>query len=178
MRLLVRLITTLLGLAVAAGGALLAIEAVWVLARPGTGGLIVPWQQVHIGLSSLSWQDPQVLATAAVVAVVGVLLVLIAINAGVKDIRLHDPAPEVTVTTDRRSLARLVGHQVRGQDGVAVASVTAGSKRVQVKATAQFREPGDLRARLTETAEHAVQDLPLRSTPKVLVSVTVPKEQR
>ncbi|MGW3467775.1 DUF6286 domain-containing protein [Saccharopolyspora sp. NPDC000995] len=178
MRLLVRLITTLLGLAVAVAGALLAIEAVWFLLGPGTGGLIVPWQRVHFGLSSLSWHDPPVLATAAVVAVVGLLLVLVAINAGRKDIRLHDPAPEVTVTTDRRSLARLVGHQVRDQDGVAGASVTAGAKRVQVRATAQFRESGDLRGRLTETAEHAVQDLPLRTIPKVLVSVATPKERR
>ncbi|MGI8311325.1 DUF6286 domain-containing protein [Saccharopolyspora hattusasensis] len=178
MRLLVRLITTLFGLAVAAAGALLASEAVWFLLRPGNGGFVVPWQQAHLGLSSLSWHDAPVLATAAVVAVVGLLLVLVAINAGNKDLRLHDPAPEVTVTTDRRSLARLVGHQVRDQDGVASASVTAGAKRVQVRATAQFRESGDLRGQLTETAEHAVRDLPLRTTPKVLVSVAAPKERR
>ncbi|MBB5156351.1 DUF6286 domain-containing protein [Saccharopolyspora phatthalungensis] len=178
MRLLVRLFAALLGLAIAAGGVLLAIEVVWALLRPGTGGLIIPWQHLLSGLSSLSWHDPPVLVTAAVVAVVGLVLLLIAINAGPKDLRLHDPAPEVTAITDRRSLARLVGHQVREQDGVAGASVTASAKRVQVKATAQFRRFGDLRTRLSETAEHAVQDLPLRHTPEVLVSVAAPKERR
>ncbi|MGP4017399.1 DUF6286 domain-containing protein [Saccharopolyspora sp. 5N708] len=176
MRLLVRLITTLLGLAIAAAGVLLAIEVVWALLRPGTDGLIVGWRNVYSGLGVLSWDDPPVRATAAVVAVVGLLLLLIARTAGRTDIRLHDPAPEVTVTTDPRSLARLVGHQVRGQDGVAAASVTASARQVQVKATAQLKEPGDLRARLVDTAEHAVRDLPLRTTPKVLVSVAAPKE--
>ncbi|MCI2419886.1 DUF6286 domain-containing protein [Saccharopolyspora sp. K220] len=177
MRLLVRLITTLLGLAIAAAGVLLAIEVVWALLRPNTGGLIVGWRSIYSGLNALSWSALPVRVTAAVIAVVGLLLLLIALNAGRKDIRLHDPAPEVTVTTDPRSLARLVGHQVRGQDGVAAAAVTASAKQVQVKATAQFRESGDLRTRLTDTAEHAVRDLPLRAAPKVLVSVATPKER-
>ncbi|KAA5830019.1 hypothetical protein F1721_23200 [Saccharopolyspora hirsuta] len=178
MRFLVRLITTLLGLAVAAAGALLAIEAVAALVRPGAGGLVVPWERVHAALSVVSWDDAPVRVSAAVLVVVGLLLLLIATTSGRRDIRLHDPAPEVTVTTDPRSLARLVGHQVRDQDGVATASVTASAKRVQVRASSQFREAGDLRGRLTETAEHAVQDLPLRSTPKVLVQVSTPKERR
>jgi uncharacterized protein DUF6286 len=178
MRLLVRLITALAGLAVAAAGALLAIEMVWALLRPGAGGLLIPWPRVYYELSVLSWNDPPVRTAAAVLVVVGLLLLLIALSAKRKDIRLHDPAPEVTVTTDRRSLARLVGHQVRDQDGVAGAAVTVGAKRVQVKATAQFREPGDLHTRLTDTVEHAVDDLPLRTPPKVLVSVVAPKERR
>ncbi|GAA0541277.1 hypothetical protein GCM10011581_37320 [Saccharopolyspora subtropica] len=178
MRLLVRLITALLGLAVAALGALLVVETLWALARPHSPGLLVPWRDVHGGLGALSWDDPPVRVTAAVVALVGLVLLLVASAAGRREYRLHDPAPEVTVTTDRRSLARLVGHQVREQDGVAGASVTAGAKRVQVRATAQFRESGDLRTRLTDTAERAVGELPLRTRPKVLVSVAPPKERR
>ncbi|MER5390562.1 DUF6286 domain-containing protein [Saccharopolyspora sp. NPDC002686] len=178
MRFLVRLITTLLGAAVAAAGAVLAIEAVAALVQPGRGGVIVPWQRIHAALSVTSWDDAPVRVTAALVLVAGLVLLLVVTGSRRREIRLHDPAPEVTVTTDPRSLARLVGHQVRDQDGVATAAVTASAKRVQVKASSQFREVGDLRERVTETAETAVQDLPLRSAPKVLVSVSAPKERR
>ncbi|MER7078405.1 hypothetical protein SAMN02982929_04812 [Saccharopolyspora kobensis] len=178
MRFVVRLITTLLGLAAAAAGVVLVVEAVGALVRPGTGGLIVPWQRIHAALSVVSWDDAPVRAIAAGVLVAGLLLLLIAMTSGRREIRLHDPAPEVTVTTDPRSLARLVGHQVRDQDGVATASVTASAKRVQVRASSQFRDAGDLQGRLTEAAKHAVQELPLRDTPKVLVSVSTPKERR
>lgn len=178
MRFLVRLITTLLGLAVAAAGALLAVEAAGALVRPDRGGLLVPWSRVHDALSAVSWDDAPVLLTAGGLVLAGLLLLLVATASGRREVRLHDPAPEVTVTTAPRSLARLVGHQVRAQDGVATASVTASATRVRVRASSLFREAEDLRERLTETAEHAVHDLPLRSTPTVLVQVSTPKERR
>ncbi|GAA4887447.1 DUF6286 domain-containing protein [Saccharopolyspora cebuensis] len=178
MRLLVRLLAALLGLAVAALGVLIAAEAVWAWIRPQADGLVVSWRAVRSGLGGVTWADTAALVTAIVVGVVGLLLLLLATRAGRRDVRLHDPAPEVTVITDPRSLARLVGHQVRDQDGVARASVTAGAKRVRVKATARFREMGDLRQRLTDTARDAVGELPLRRSPKVAVSVTPPKERR
>ncbi|WP_406692126.1 DUF6286 domain-containing protein [Saccharopolyspora sp. ID03-671] len=178
MRLFVRLITAVAGVVGAAVGVLLTVESAWSLIRPGARGLIVGPAAVRDALSGFSWDDAPVRIVAIALVVLGVVLLIAAIASGHRELRLHDPAPEVTVTTDRRSLARLVGHQVRDQDGVAGATVTAGSKRVRVKAAARFHESGDLRERLTSTAEHAVADLPLPSTPKVLVSVTAPKERR
>lgn len=178
MRLFVRLITAVAGLVVAAAGALLAIESAWSLVRPGSRGLVLGPVVIRDALSGFSWDDTPVRIFAVALVVLGVVLLIAAVSSGHRELRLHDPAPEVTVTTDRRSLARLVGHQVRDQDGVAAATVTAGAKRVRVKASARFRESGDLRERLTSTAEHAVGDLPLPSTPKVLVSVAAPKERR
>ena len=92
-------------------------------------------------------------------------------------VRLLDPAPEVTVTTDPRSLARLVGHRVRAEDGVAGAVVTAHRKRVRVKVTGRFRAVGDLRDRARETASAAVGGLPLQRGPRVSVSVSPAKER-
>ncbi|TDC95073.1 hypothetical protein E1161_05405 [Saccharopolyspora aridisoli] len=178
MRLFVRLITAVAGILLAAFGALLTIESVWSLIRPGGRGLILGPAAVRDALGGFSWEDLPVRLVACALIALGLGLLIAAMSAGHRDIRLHDPAPEVTVTTDRRSLARLVGHQVRDQDGVAGATVTAGAKRVRVKATSRFRETGDLRGRVAETAEHAVGDLPLPSTPKVQVSLATPKERR
>ncbi|MFC7344299.1 DUF6286 domain-containing protein [Saccharopolyspora griseoalba] len=178
MRLLIRLLAALLGLVLAALGLLLAVECGWALARPADDGLIIAPGAVVSALGAVTWQATSVRLVAGGLLALGLVLLVLTARSGNKEVRLHDPAPEVTVTTDSRSLARLVGHQVRDQDGVAGATVTAGGKRVKVRATPRYAQAGDLRDRLTATAERAVHDLPLRSTPKVLVAVGNPKERR
>lgn len=178
MRGLVRLIAIVAGLVVAAFGVLLVIEVMAAWLRPASTGLLVPWQRSRSALSAVSWNQLPVLIAAVIAMVIGLVLVLVSALAGRKEIRLHDPAPGVTVTTDPRSLARLVGHQVRRDDGVAAASVTATRQRVRVKAVGKFSSVGDLRTRVSESAEHTVQELPLRSDPRVSVAVSPAKENR
>lgn len=178
MRTLVRLITTLLGLVLAAAGAVLVIEVIRAWLQPDAGFLLVDWPSIRTDLRKLSWNDTSVRGTAALVALVGAVLLILAGKAGRNDIRLHDPAPEVTVTTAPTSLARFVGHQVREQGGVAAASVTATRKRVRVTITSEHTQVGDLRDRLIELTEESVRTLPLRTTPKVSVTVRPAKEHR
>lgn len=178
MRMLVRLIVLVAGVVVAAAGALLVVETVWAWAGPGGAGLLVPWQELPAALGTVSWSGSPVLIAAVVAIALGALLLLVVVLAARKEIRLHDPAPEVTVTTDPRSLARLVGHHVRGQEDVAAASVTATRRSVRVKATGRFSSVGDLRSRLSESTERTVRELPLRTAPRVSVSVAPSKESR
>lgn len=178
MRAVVRLLTCLAGLIAIAAGVLLVVEIAGAWIRPGAGGVLVPWQAAVPPLGGLSWQSGPVLGTAAGVAVLGLLLLVAALVAGRSEVRLLDPAPEVTVTTDPRSLARLVGHRVRAEDGIAGAAVTADRRRVRVKATGRFRAVGDLRDRVSQTTSSAVGDLPLQRSPKVSVSVAPAKERR
>lgn len=178
MRALVRLIAAVLGLAVAFAGALLAIEVLWAWLNPNDDHLLVPWHAIRADLETITWNNTWVWVTAIIVAVVGLLLLLISGCAGRKEIRLHDPAPEVTVTTTPSSLGRFVGHHVRVQHGVASASVKAGRNRVKVKAKSEYVELGNLRAQLEETVTETVRELPLRKTPKVKVSARQAKERR
>lgn len=177
MRVVLRLITALLGMGVAAAGALLVVEVIGAWSRPDLGGIVVPWPDFKSTLDGMAWEDVPVRATAVITSIAGLLLLFVALRAGRTEIRLHDPAPEVTVTTDPRSLARLVGHQVRAQDGVSTASVTAKRTRVRVKAVGRFRQLDDLPARVRKTVEDAVGDLPIGKRPKVSVSVSPPKER-
>lgn len=177
MRAVVRVITALLGLVFAAAGVLLVVEVAWAALRPGDDFLVVDWPGVRDGLRTLSWNDTPVRITAAVVVVVGLLLVIAGMRAGHRDVRLHDPAPQVTVTTPLSSMARLVGHRAREQDGVGSASVTAGRKRVRVRVHSEFVEVGDLEDRVAEASREALRGLPTPATPTVSVSVRPAKER-
>ncbi|MFB9908353.1 DUF6286 domain-containing protein [Allokutzneria oryzae] len=178
MRLLLRLLSTLLGLAVAAAGVVLAIEMTASLARPGAPELIVPWRAWMAGLEPVSWSRQPVLWTAGGVVVLGLVLLLVSGSARRKDIRLSDPADEVVVTTSPRSLARIVGTRVRAAEGVTAATVTASRKKVRVRATGRSSGDPDLRPKVTELVRGVVADLPMPSRPKVRVAVVSPKDRR
>lgn len=175
MRLLVRLLAALTGLLVAVGGAVLAVSVAWSTVWPD-GALARFWAPTRAWLESHSWASTPIRLIAGGLVLAGLVLLFLALRASRKDIALHDPAPEVVVVTDPRSLARVVGHQVRAEGDVASASVTATRSRIQVKATSRFREADDLRERLTESVQHSVARIPMQATPRVSVSVSSAKE--
>lgn len=177
MRVLVRILSCLLGLAVAAAGALLAVEVAWAWIYPQSGPLLVPWPQWRDRLGELTWGDGSVRLVAALVAVAGLLLLLFAATARRREVRLRDPTPEVTMSTTPRSLARLVGHRVRGAEGVSGASVTASARAVRVRASSRVQSERELRPRVLEVATEVVDALPLPRTPKVTVVVDSPKDR-
>jgi hypothetical protein len=175
---LVRLLSALLGLAFAAAGALLALEVGRHWWRPGAGPLVVPWPRWQAGLAALSWDSGAVRAGAVVLAAAGLVLVLCALAAGNRGVRLTDPAGEVSVSTSPRSLARLVGLAVRAQDNVAGATVTASARRIRVRATSRLETEGELRPRLLRTVTTLLDDVPLARRPQVTVVVDSPKDRR
>lgn len=178
MRILLRLFSPLLGLAVAMAGALLAVEAGWALARPDGGALLVAWPQWRDGLSAYSWSDIPVLAAGAALALLGLLLLLLAGRARRHDVHLANPADDVTVVTSPRSLARMVGQQVREEDGVHAASVSATARRVRVRAGSRLRPEAELHAALTSRVGGLLADLPLTRAPRLRVVVTAARDRR
>ena len=178
MRVVVRLLSALLGLAVAAAGALLALEVGWHWWRPAADPLLVPWPRWQAQLASLGWDAYAVRVGAGVLAATGLVLLLCALAAGNRAVRLTDPADEVSVSTSPRSLARLVGLTVRAQDNVAGATVTASARRIRVRAKSTLESEGELRPRLLETVAALLEDVPLARRPKVSVVVDSPKDRR
>lgn len=173
MRILLRLLVALLGLAVAAAGLVLAVEVGWDWWRPGHGSLLVPWHQWLARLRPLNWTSAPVRIGSALVALGGLVLLLIAAGARQpRRLRLDGTSEHVTVVTSPRSLARLVGRAVRAQDGVSGATVTASRRRVRVQARSRLNTKEELVPRLTEAATDAVAGLPLPRTPRVSVTVS------
>ncbi|MGQ0480888.1 MAG: DUF6286 domain-containing protein [Pseudonocardia sp.] len=170
MRVLLRVLAPLLGLGLAAAGALLMIEvtAAWLL---GDQGVLVPWPAWQSALDSLTWRSLLVIAVCAAVALLGLLLVVLAGTARRRDIRLQDPAEDVSVTTSPRVLARLVGQRVRAEEQVASASVTASARAVKVVAVCRGEVPEGLSAGVGAGAGALLDDLPLARRPRLAVSV-------
>lgn len=183
MRAVLRVLTPLIGLVVAAAGVLLVIEVVaaWLLPfQPpdARGWLVVPWPQWRAVLEQLSWRSDPVPAVAIGVGVVGLVLVLVALLARRSDVPLDGPEPGMTATTSPRVLAQLVGRRVRATDDVAAASVTASRRRVAVTVQAWGEAGQELRSAIAVRVDELLDELPLRHRPSVSVSVSRRKGPR
>jgi hypothetical protein len=174
---MVRVLASLCGLGLAVTGALLAAEVAWAWARPRSGPLLVPWPRWRAYLDGLTWTSTEVRTAAGVLAGAGLVLVLIAAAARHKDVRLQDPADEVSVITSPRSLARIVGQLVRAQDNVTAATVTASAKRIRVRAQSRLEAEAQLRPRLLEVVNGLLDDLPLAHRPRLSVVVDSPRDR-
>ena len=172
MRVLLRVLAPLLGIALAAAGVLVVIEVVAAWVRPGMeGGLVVPWPDWMVTLASVSWNQSPVPGIAIGVAAAGLLLIIVGLAARRAEVRLAAPRADMTVTTPPRVLARLVGTRVRESDDVLSASVTASARRVAVTALAWHDAPPDLREVIVGRVRELLDELPLRRRPRVAVSV-------
>lgn len=171
MRTLVRLVSALLGLAVAGAGVILALEVSWAHWKPARAGLVVPWRQWRASLGGLHWSDVPVQVTGGLVALTGLLLALAAAGARRRDVRMYDPASDVSVVTSSRSIARMLRHRVRGHDAVGEASVRASRNRVKIRAESRFSTADELRPQLAEAVDDALGALPVPRTPRVSVVV-------
>jgi hypothetical protein len=172
-RVLLRVLAPLLGLALAALGVLTVVEVVagWIGPVPGNG-LTVPWQAWRTTLEDTTWQQSPVPYVAIGVAVLGLLLLLVAFVSRRHEVPLSPPAPGVTVTTTPHTLARMVGQRVRAADPVASAAVTASKRSVSVRAEGWSTEEGGTLADVVRSEVAGLLDeLPLARRPRVSVAV-------
>ncbi|MFR9807248.1 DUF6286 domain-containing protein [Pseudonocardia sp. RS010] len=181
MRVLLRTLSPLLGLALAAAGVVLVVEVVAAWVRPATSGLLVPWPAWQAALGALTWADRPVIVVSICVAVGGLLLLLVALLARRHDVELTAPTPEMTVVTSPRVLARLVGRTVRESDDVAGATVSASTRKIVVRAEG-WSDVGGGTGDLTDTVRGRVStlldELPLTRPPRVTVSTRGRKDPR
>ncbi|WP_433280295.1 DUF6286 domain-containing protein [Pseudonocardia xinjiangensis] len=170
MRMLLRLLAPLIGLAMAAAGVLIVIEviAAW-LRRNVVTGLVVPWHHWRTAIENVTWEDPPVPGIAIAVAVLGLLLVLVGLLARRSHITLDGPAPEITVVTAPRVLARLIGRRVRATEDIFSASVTVSPRKVSVLAQAFDEARPELRDTVHGHVDEMLDELPLHRRPRVAV---------
>ncbi len=168
-----RVLSPLLGLALAAAGLLVVVEVGW--RWVGQGSLVGPL--TGLSPTAWTWTDRPVPLVGACMAAGGLVLLVVALAARAPLVPLDAPADRVRVAITPASLARVVGRRVRVEQGVVEASVTASRRRVRVRAVSRTHDEAALRPRLLEVARAVVEELPLADRPAVSVVVLSPKDR-
>lgn len=167
-----RLLAALVSLALVVLAALVAVEVVrWFI---GESSWLVPWRSWTDDLSAVRADDPAFLATAALLAVVGLLLLVFELKPRRPDsLRAAPLLPEVHTVVTRKGVASTAETAARSVNGVTSASGSVRRSRVDVTARTRARgEQAGMRDRVREAVERSLADLELERRPRVRVHVT------
>ena len=133
-------------------------------------------------LAVLVWNDPAVRQIGIAAVVAGVILLLCAIiPGGFNALTIDDsasgpggeapPVKERETVMTRRAVAHLAKARCLQVDGVGSAAATASTRRVHLTVETSLHEPGDLRARITDTVRAGLEEAGLSPVPQVTATV-------
>ncbi|MFD6990368.1 DUF6286 domain-containing Asp23/Gls24 family envelope stress response protein [Streptomyces sp. NPDC059943] len=138
-----------------------------------------------VRLRTLDWltshgpADTAVAVGAAVATVAGLWTLFAALTPGLRGrlpmsakSAMPDATGATTTAIDRPAAAALVRHRAADVPGVSRVRVTAGRRRIAVRARIGFGDPADTREALTRTTEGVVAGLGLAKPPRVRVRVS------
>ena len=171
MRLVNRLVATLLAAALMAGGILLAIEVVigYYLDRESW---LLPYDRWYREARDTTWSDPAVVFTFVVIGLVGlVLLGLQLARRRPTTVPLAPTSDHVHADVNRRSVEHSLERAAARVDGVAGAKARLRGQRAVLRVSTNRRMLGDLRARVTRQADGVLDELGLARRPSVQVAL-------
>lgn len=166
-----RLLAALVSLTVLAGAVLLVGEVIrWAL---GMQEWVVPYQDWWRSLTDLSVGDDRFLLVAAIVAVLGLLLLLFElVPRRPTDLATASLAEGVTTVATRGGVRSAAVSAARSVSGVRSASASVRRRSVGVTVHTRVRDVApNLRQSVREAVEKSLTALELRSRPRVRVSV-------
>lgn len=138
---------------------------------------VVPVDGVHAFAADLSGADPLFLVISGLVALVGLVLLVVALRPGtptVLPLRSTEPGLDAGIT--RRSLDRALTDAATGVDGVTRAGVRSRGRSATVTAHTSFGAPGEVREQVRSAVAERLDAIGPARTPRVKVSVTSAKE--
>lgn len=134
---------------------------------------LLPFAAVAQTGAAFTWNQVIVLAAAAVVAVLGLALMVAALSPGAPTIVAlapRDGQPHAGAT--RRSLARALTMAARNVDGVDKASVRVRPRTVTAAVRTPLREPADLPEQVRTAITERLDDIALAQRAQVRVRTT------
>jgi hypothetical protein len=168
-----RVLSVLVALVLVALGVLIPVEVVHA-ALGKHGYLVLPYESWARAARDHAWDSTLVMTISAVVAAVGLLLLLVELRprrpAALALVPLTDG---VQVGTDRRSLARALAARTREVDGIAEARARVRRRRADIVATTWLRDPGDLKERAVRHVTDWLDGLGLVAVPAVRLRLRV-----
>jgi hypothetical protein len=175
-RIVTRLISALLALALLVGGLLAALE----IAAAGFGreeDLVVPWRDWRQDLLDTPWEDYVVRVVLAAMLAVGLLLLfLLLARRRPTAVRLADRAEGTTAELDRSGIERHLASCLRRVDGVGGTTVRVRGGKARVSAVTPARDTAPVASSVQSAADRALGELGLASSLPVRVSVSSRRE--
>ncbi|GLW06116.1 hypothetical protein Misp01_12460 [Microtetraspora sp. NBRC 13810] len=151
-------------------GLVSAIEVISALL--GTPFRIVPYDRILNWAFTTRWNNPALLLGAGVAAILGLLLLLMALVPGRgRYIALRTGDPNLIMGMQRRSFARSLARAAESVDGVTAARGHARGGYVHVKATTPLRDTRTLEETVRRAIHDKIDSLSPASAPHVGVTV-------
>ena len=172
MRIVTRLVSALLALALLVGGLLAALE-IGAAALGREDDLVVPWRDWRQDLLDTPWEDYVVrLVLAATLAVGLLLLFLLFARRRPTAVRLAARSDGATAELDRVGLERHLTSCLGRVDGVGGVGVRVRGGTARVSAVTAARDTSPVEASVRNAAERALGELGLASPLPVRVAVS------
>lgn len=164
---------TVVALVLLAAAVLVAVSGVQVLlGRPP----VVPFDDLAALGAQVTLADPAVVAAAAGTALVGLLLLALALRPGSPTVLpLSDGGSGIDTGITRRSLDRALADAAGQVDGVRSATVRSRRTRVRADVRPAFGDPAQLRSRVREQLAERLAGIGPASTPRITVRVVRPR---
>ena len=176
MRIVTRLVSALLALALLVGGLLAALE----IAAAGLGredDLVVPWRDWRQDLLETPWEDYIVRVVLAAMVAVGLLLLFLLFSRRRPTaVRLADRTDGARAELDRSGLERHLRSCLQRVEGVGDLAVRVRGGRARIAAVTPVRDTAPVESSLRAAAEEALGQLGLASPLPVRVAVTSRRE--
>ncbi|MBA8796238.1 copper chaperone CopZ [Friedmanniella endophytica] len=166
---------SIVAVVITAIGALAAIAAIFALTRGG-------WPTAVTGparaVAGSSWGSAAVIAAGAVIAVLGLIMLIAGIKPGRhKTAVLRAPGqttvPDTEFVLSSRAIARLAASRADGIDGVESVSASADPKTVRVSVTTSSEQSAAIRQRVQQEVTSVLEAAGLQPVPRVRATVHV-----
>lgn len=167
---------SLVALVLLAASVLLAIAVVQHLLGQSP---VLPFAELNALAAGLTGADVAFLALCAALALVGLVLVVVALRPGtptVLPLADRDGAGVTDTGITRRSLDRALSHAATGVDGITRASVSSSRRKASVSAHASFGDVAALRTAVRDAVSERLAEIGPARSPRVRVKVTGTKE--
>lgn len=172
MRTLTRLVSTVLAVALLAGGLLVALE----IAAAGLGReqpVVLQWDNWYRSAVGTRWTDPDWRLLFVIFTVLGALLLfLLLARRRPTGVPLSDRVPGSQADLDRSGLERWLSSRVDKVDGVASNSVRVNKNRASVKVVTPGRDTEQVRQAVGAATTQNLEQLGLSTRLPVKVAVS------
>ena len=173
-----RLMAFVLSLAVILAGVTVVVEVI--AERAGADPAVLDWPALYRWAQRTTWGSAPVRITSALLALVGLALLLAQLAPRRPDrLAVHSDDTATDAAVSRRGLTRAVRGAVNGVDGIADARVKVRRRRIQVRARTPMSDASQIAAvrdATTLAARQRVDSLTLEKPPALSVRVS-PKER-